>query len=98
MRQKIAFDTALMTAHIVIIHEIKNIWPKTDKFPNRILPDFKIMLAYSELGDCRKFVWIKVKKFCFCTSVRNVKRTEFTAPIFFTLDRLDSGERNVCTR
>jgi len=46
MRRKIAFDTALMTAHMVIIHEIKNIWPKTDKFPNRILTDFKIMLAY----------------------------------------------------
>jgi hypothetical protein len=46
MRQKIAFDTALMTAYMVIIHEIKNICPKTDKFPNLILPDFKIMLAY----------------------------------------------------
>lgn len=46
MRRKIAFDTALMTTDMIIIHEIKNIWPKTDKFPTRILPDFKIMLAY----------------------------------------------------
>ena len=45
MRRKIAFDTALMTTYMVIIHEIKSIWPKTDKFPNRILPDFKITLA-----------------------------------------------------
>jgi len=46
MRRKIAFDTALMTADMVIIHEIKNFWLSTDKFPNRILPDFILVLAY----------------------------------------------------
>jgi hypothetical protein len=41
MRRKIAFDTAFMTAGVVIIYEIKKVWPKTDKFLNHILPDFK---------------------------------------------------------
>ena len=46
MRRKIVFDTAFMTVDVVIIHEIKNAWPTTDKFPNLILPDFKHILAY----------------------------------------------------
>jgi hypothetical protein len=46
MRRKIAFDAAFMTASVVIIHEIKNVWPKTEKFLKRIPPYFKYMLAY----------------------------------------------------
>jgi hypothetical protein len=54
MRGKIAFDTALMTTDMVIIHEIKNFWSKTDKisemYPSRF-PNYVSLLRTRRLQE-----------------------------------------------
>jgi len=52
--EKIAFDTALMTTDMVIIHEIKTFWSKMDKisepYPSRF-PNYASLLRARRLQE-----------------------------------------------